>query len=123
MKKSKSRILAVLCILSIMALNAPLGDATCLQFGKVVYVYIAAPSISSTSSYAYIYITQQTTFPTLPSYNVYYYANNPAVIQAALSAQVGRLGVSINGDADLCPSSGSLRYGGIAKEINVYSQY
>ena len=117
MKNSK-RILAVMCILSIMALNAPLGHGACLQHGKVAYV--AVTYLNPTSAYAYIYVAQQTAFP---SYYTYYYTGNPSVIQAALSAQAGNLRVGINGNAEACATTGLTRPGGTITNIYVYSIY
>src|SRR6266542_595192 len=118
MKKLKSRILAALCILSIMALNAPFGNAVCNQSGKVVWVTITY--VSATSAYAYIYLAQKTTFPI--NYN-YYYTNNPTLIQAALSAQAGHLIVGINGNAAACADTGTTRYGGVATNLYVYTLF
>src|SRR5437867_10156267 len=115
MKSSMTRILAVLCILSLMALNVPYSNAACNQYGKIVYLYVVY--VSASSAYAYIYLAPNVL---LPTYYHYYYTSNPVLIQTAVSAYGAGIPVGIYGNATSCPTVGSYRYGGTITQIILY---
>ena len=118
MKISKSKILAVMCILSLLALNVPYSQAVCTNYGQIVYLYVIYTS--ATTFNAYIYVSPNVL---LPAYYSYYTTNNPGILAAALNAQAGGIPVSIYGNAASCPTVGSYRYGGSITQIVLYSKY
>jgi hypothetical protein len=118
MKNPKTRILAVLCILSLLALNVPYSQAACVNYGKIVYLYVVY--VSATTAYAYIYVSPNVL---LPTYYHYYYTNNASVIQAALTAAGSQIPVTIYGNAASCPTTGAYRYGGTITQILLYPSY
>lgn len=111
--KRKMVILAIVFAIMMAFAGADSADATCSQYGKVVYMF-------QTTTYAYVYIAARAT---LPSYGYYYYTNDPELISTLASAMSGNYTVHLTGSVYSCPTSGTWRYGGTLSYARIYRNY
>jgi hypothetical protein len=108
--KSKKVFFVVLVALAVFGF-ATFSHAACTMYGKVVMAY-------STGSYAYFYVSPNTT---LPTYYVYFYTNNSYFMQLLDGAQQANLKVLIYGSNSSCPTSTG--FGGTISRVYRYSNY
>jgi hypothetical protein len=108
-----TRFLLILAVVGMVMTGAVTANATCVQQGKIVEIYMPTGAALAT-----IYVAQFTNFPVV--YYVYTIPTSQAAQIATLSAAMGAgQTVYVNGNATACATAGTLRAGGSI--INFYT--
>lgn len=87
------------------------SEAVCQLQGRIIYSY-------TNGTVLYVFIAPSSA--ALPTYYVYYTTTDPELMQKLNTAQAGNLRCTIRGSADVCPTTGPQRFGGVVQLVYTY---
>jgi hypothetical protein len=109
----KFLVIALLVTAALVVTHVDDASAACAASGKVLYT-------NTNAGVTYVYIGQGPTTITV----VYMFTTNNVLIQsAAMAASAGGNWVNVLGSAASCPTTGTIRAGGVISTIANYRNY